>query len=413
DFMYLVDCLHQAGIAVILDWVPSHFPDDPHGLGRFDGTHLYEHADPRRGVHPDWHSLIFNYGRHEVRSFLLSSALFWLDQYHVDGLRVDAVASMLYLDYSRKAGEWLPNREGGRENLDAIQFLQRLNREVYGRYPGVQTYAEESTAWPGVSRPTDGGGLGFGYKWDMGWMHDALQFLARDPIHRRYHYDALTFRSVYAWSENFVLPLSHDEVVYGKGSLLSRMPGDPWQQRANLRLLLALQATMPGKKLLFMGGEWGQAEEWAHEGQLHWGETEDLGHRGILGLVAELNRLVTAEPALHELDVSPQGFQWVEAHAPDETLYAFLRFGHGDAPPLLVAVNATPEPRTEVLLRVPEGGPWDEIVNTDAACYGGSNIGNLGCREARFDRAQALLPVTFPPLAAVILRPRREPGRDR
>lgn len=403
DLMFLIDTLHQADIGVILDWVPSHFPGDQHALAQFDGTHLYEHADPRQGVHPDWNSLIFNYSRHEVQSFLTSSGLFWLDRYHADGLRVDAVASMLYLDYSRKPGEWIPNADGSRENWEAIRFLQHLNRAAYARYPGVQTYAEESTAWSGVSRPTDQGGLGFGYKWDMGWMHDTLQFLQRDPIHRSHHYDALTFRSVYAWSENFVLPLSHDEVVYGKGSLLSRMPGDEWQQRANLRLLLALQATMPGKKLLFMGGEWGQWEEWSHEAELAWEEAEEEPHAGIRRLVADLNRLYLAEPALHVLDASPEGFAWVGGELRSQTLYAFRREA-APAPSILVAVNGTPVPRERVWLSGVAEGHWDEVLNSDAARYGGANIGNLGSCETKVVNGAARLPVTFPPLGVVVLR---------
>ncbi len=403
DLMFLIDTLHQADIGVILDWVPSHFPGDQHALAQFDGTHLYEHADPRQGVHPDWNSLIFNYSRHEVQSFLTSSGLFWLDRYHADGLRVDAVASMLYLDYSRKPGEWIPNADGSRENWEAIRFLQHLNRAAYARYPGVQTYAEESTAWSGVSRPTDQGGLGFGYKWDMGWMHDTLQFLQRDPIYRSHHYDALTFRSVYAFSENFILPLSHDEVVYGKGSLLSRMPGDPWQKRANLRLLLALQATMPGKKLLFMGGEWGQWEEWSHEGELRWDQADEEAHAGIRRLVADLNRLYMTEPALHLLDTSPDGFAWVGGDLRRDTLYAFRRDA-GPAPTILVAVNATPVPRERVRLSGVAQGRWDEILNSDAARYGGANIGNLGSCETEVIDNTVMLPVTFPPLGVVVLR---------
>ncbi len=411
DLMALIDALHQAGVGVILDWVPSHFPDDPHGLAHFDGTHLYEHADPRLGVHPDWHSLIFNYGRREVQSFLLSSGLFWLDRYHADGLRVDAVASMLYLDYSRRPGEWIPNRVGGRENLEAIDLLRRFNRAAYARYPGIQTYAEESTAWPQVSRPTDWGGLGFGYKWDMGWMHDTLQYFSRDPIHRRHHHHELTFRSVYAQTENFVLPLSHDEVVHGKGSLVHRMPGDRWQKLANLRLLLAWQFTTPGKPLLFMGDEWGQWREWDHEGELDWDLLGDPAHVGIQRLVHDLNGLERAEPALFIHGTDAAGFRWVVSDARAESVYAFWRLGSEPADTLLVAVNATPVPRPGYHLAVPAPGRWREVLNTDAGVYGGGNLGNLGGAEARPVNSHADLEVMLPPLAAVIFK--REPSRDR
>ncbi|CAG1018799.1 partial 1,4-alpha-glucan branching enzyme, partial [Burkholderiaceae bacterium] len=325
DFMAFVDHLHQRGIGVLLDWVPSHFPHDAHGLYEFDGTHLYEHADPRQGFHPEWNSAIFNYGRHEVRSFLTSSALFWLDKYHLDGLRVDAVASMLYLDYARQAGEWIPNREGGKENLEAIEFLRRMNEAVYRDHPDTMTVAEESTAWPMVSRPTTMGGLGFGMKWNMGWMHDTLAFMKEDPVHRKYHLDKLTFSLVYAFNENFVLPLSHDEVVYGKGSLIGRMPGDAWQQFANLRTLLGWMWAHPGKKLLFMGGEFGQRREWAHEGELDWAQAAQPEHAGVRRWVRDLNALLRAEPALHELDFSADGFEWVENRDADTTVIAFLR----------------------------------------------------------------------------------------
>ena len=327
DFMFLVDYLHQHGIGVILDWVPAHFPTDEHGLGYFDGTHLYEHADPRHGFHPDWDSSIFNYGRHEVRSFLLSNALFWLDKYHIDGLRVDAVASMLYLDYSRKEGEWMPNEYGGRENLDAIAFLRRLNEEVYRSYPDVQTIAEESTAWPMVSRPTYLGGLGFGLKWDMGWMHDTLQYFGHDPVHRQYHHNQLTFRMLYAFTENFVLPLSHDEVVHGKGSLLAKMPGDDWQKFANLRLLFGYMCAQPGKKLLFMGGEFGQWREWNHDSSLDWHLLGLPPHHGVQRWVRDLNRLYRDEPALHERDCEPAGFEWVDANDAATSALTFLRQG--------------------------------------------------------------------------------------
>jgi 1,4-alpha-glucan branching enzyme len=325
DLMYLIDALHQRGIGVILDWVPSHFPTDEHGLGYFDGTHLYEHGDPRQGFHPDWGSLIFNYGRHEVRSFLLSSASFWLDVFHADGLRVDAVASMLYLDYSRKEGEWIPNELGGRENLAASAFLRQMNEAIYRSYPGVQTIAEESTAWPLVSRPTYAGGLGFGFKWDMGWMHDTLQYMQRDPIHRRYHHGELTFRMVYAFNENFVLPLSHDEVVHGKGSLLGKMPGDEWQKLANLRLLYGTMWMQPGKKMLFMGGEIGQGSEWNHDGSLDWHLLDLDRHRGLQRWVRDLNTLYRAEPALHELDCEPAGFSWIDCNDGEHSTLSWMR----------------------------------------------------------------------------------------
>ncbi len=410
DFMAMVDQLHQAGIGVILDWVPSHFPSDEHGLGFFDGTHLYEHADPRQGFHPDWESLIFNYGREEVRSFLLSSAHFWLDRYHVDGLRVDAVASMLYLDYSRKDGEWIPNEYGGRENLDAIRFLQQFNRDVYRAYPHTHTIAEESTAWPMVSRPTDLGGLGFGMKWDMGWMHDTLKYLARQPIHRRHHHDEITFRAIYAFNENFMLPLSHDEVVHGKGSLLNRMPGDAWQKRANLRLLLANQFFQPGKKLLFMGGELGQPSEWNHEGELDWGVLDDPAHGGIQRLVTDLNALYRREPSLHATDFDPQGFHWIMANDRDRSALAFLRTSprETDHPPVLAIFNFTPVPRENVRIGIPMGGSWTELLNTDSQAYGGSDVGNLGTVDALPVPSHGhyhSLVLTLPPLGALALMP--------
>jgi 1,4-alpha-glucan branching enzyme len=409
DFMYLIDQLHQAGIGVILDWVPSHFPSDEMGLANFDGTALYEHADPRQGFHPDWKSFIFNYGRHEVRSFLLSSAMFWLDRYHADGLRVDAVASMLYLDYSRKADEWIPNVHGGRENLEAITFLQRLNTEVYGRLPGVQTYAEESTSWPGVSRPIWLGGLGFGFKWDMGWMHDTLAYMQHDPVHRRFHHNALTFRGLYAFHENFVLPLSHDEVVHGKGSLLNKMAGDEWQKRANLRLLYCNQWSLPGKKLLFMGGEFGQWREWSHESSLEWQLTSDPGHAGIQRLVADLNGLMRREPALHDLDVHIDGFEWVDANDSNQSVASYLRKGkEGD--PVLVVLNYTPLVREGYRLGVPEGGEWRELLNSDAPVYGGSGVGNQGTVRAEAAPSHGRefsLQLTLPPLGALFLKPGR------
>ncbi len=406
EFMALVDALHQAGIGVILDWVPSHFPSDEHGPAYFDGTHLYEHADPRQGYHPDWGSYIFNYGRNEVRSFLTSNALFWLDAYHADGLRVDAVASMLYLDYSRKEGEWIPNRFGGRENLDAIAFLRRTNEEVYHRHPDAQTIAEESTAWPMVSRPTYVGGLGFGFKWDMGWMHDTLEYMRRDPIHRKHHHDQLTFRQLYAFHENFVLPLSHDEVVHGKGSLLDKMPGDEWQRFANLRLLLAYMWAQPGKKLLFMGGEIAQWREWHHDESLDWHLLEHAPHEGVRRLVADLNRAYRAEPALHENDCDAAGFEWVDCADWQGSILSFLRRGkRGET--VLVALNFTPVPRPGYRIGVPSGGRWCELLNTDAVEYGGSGMGNLGSVPAeatpRHGR-EFSLPLLLPPLAAVFLK---------
>jgi len=404
DFQYLVDVLHQHGIGVILDWVPAHFPTDEHGLGYFDGTHLYEHADARKGFHPDWDSLIFNYSRKEVRSFLLSNALFWLDKYHADGLRVDAVASMLYLDYSRKAGEWIPNEYGGRENLEAISLLRSLNEVVYQNYPDAQTIAEESTAWPMVSRPTYVGGLGFGLKWDMGWMHDSLAYLALDPAYRKYHHNLLTFRMLYAFTENYVLALSHDEVVHGKGSLLSKMPGDDWQKLANLRLLFAYMTGQPGKKLLFMGGELGQWAEWNHDDSLAWHLLESPRHQGIQKWVAHLNHIYRSEPTLHELDNSPAGFEWVVANDSDQSVLAFLRRGKSGNSAMLVLFNFTPVPRYGYSVGVPLGGFWREMLNSDAQDYGGSGVGNAGGLEASAGGAHGhpfSLEVTLPPLAAL------------
>ena len=364
DLMYLVDHLHQRGVGVILDWVPSHFPMDEHGLAYFDGTHLYEHADPQQGFHPEWNSAIFNFGRNEVRSFLLSSARFWFEKYHIDGLRVDAVASMLYLDYARKQGGWVPNRFGGRENLEAIDFLRVLNQSIYRDFPDVAMIAEESTAWPMVSRPPEMGGLGFGLKWNMGWMHDTLEYMKQDPVHRKYHHGQLTFSLIYAFNENFVLPLSHDEVVYGKGSLIGKMPGDDWQQFANLRALYGYMWAHPGKKLLFMGGEFGQRREWTHEGELEWWVAELPEHAGVKRLMRDMNRIYRGEPALHSLDFSPAGFEWVDLDNAEMSVIAFLRKTSGGGASLLVICNFTPVPRSNFLVGVPTRGIWREILNT-------------------------------------------------
>ncbi len=407
DFMYLVDYLHQQGIGVILDWVPSHFPTDEHGLAFFDGTHLYEHADPRQGYHPDWGSYIFNYGRNEVRSFLVSSAIFWLEKYHIDGLRVDAVASMLYLDYSRKEGEWIPNRYGGRENLEAIAFLRAFNEEVYETFPDVQTLAEESTAWPMVSRPTYIGGLGFGFKWDMGWMHDTLKYLSHDPVHRVFHHNEITFRMVYAWNESFVLPLSHDEVVHGKGSLVNKMPGDPWQKLANLRLLYGYMYAQPGKKLLFMGAELAQWREWNHESSLDWHLLDDPAHAGIYNWLGDLNRLYRGEPALHECDSSPDGFEWVDANDALNSVLSFLRKGASPDDTFLVVLNFTPIPRENYRVGVPRRGYWAEVLNSDAAEYQGSGKGNMGGVETvpiPLHGRPYSLTLNLPPLGVVFLK---------
>ncbi len=400
--MTLVDTLHAAGVGVLLDWVPSHFATDAYALGDFDGTRLYEHADPARAVHPDWGSYVFNYGRHEVRSFLTSSACFWLDRYHADGLRVDAVASMLYLDYSRDEGAWTPNRFGGREDLDAITFLREMNDAVHEEFPGVLTIAEESTAWPGVTRPTSGGGLGFSLKWDMGWMHDTLAHLRRDPAHRRFHYDELTFRALYAGSERYLLPLSHDEVVHGKGSLATKMPGDDWQRRANLRLLYGYQWLLPGRKLLFMGGELATWKEWDHESQLEWPLLEHPAHAGVARFVADCNRCYRTHEALHGRDLDAAGFSWIVANAPEDGVLAWLRVGHTGEGVVAVA-NFTPVPRTR-RIGVPLAGWWREILNSDAELYGGSGIGNLGGREATgpgWDGQEASFECEIPPLAIV------------
>jgi 1,4-alpha-glucan branching enzyme len=405
DFMYLVDHLHQRGLGVILDWAPAHFPNDQHGLAFFDGTHLFEHEDPRKGFHPDWKSHIFNYGRHEVRSFLLSSASFWIDRFHVDGLRVDGVASMLYLDYSRREGEWTPNEHGGRENLEAVSFLKQLNETLYRKHPDVQTIAEESTSWPMVSRPTYAGGLGFGLKWDMGWMHDTLRYLERDPIHRRFHHDEITFRTLYAFHEHFVLPLSHDEVVHGKGSLLNKMPGDRWQKFANLRLLYATQAMLPGKKLLFMGGEIGQWREWSHDSELDWSLLGEPSHRGLSTLVGDLNRVYAREPALHQGDCDERGFRWVDGSDAEHSVLAFLRLGKRGARPVLVVLHYTPVVRRHYPVGVPLPGRWTEVLNTDADAYGGSGVGNLGGLDTvaePWDGFDQKLELTLPPLGAVV-----------
>ena len=406
DFMFLVDHLHQSGIGVILDWVPSHFPADEFGLQNFDGTHLYEHADPRLGVHPDWGSSIFNYGRNEVRGFLLSSALSWLNRYHVDGLRVDAVASMLYLDYSRKAGQWLPNKFGGNENLEAVDFLRRFNIEVYKEQPDVQTIAEESTSWPLVSRPTYLGGLGFGMKWDMGWMHDTLAYMQKDPVHRRFEHHHLTFRMLYAFSENYMLPLSHDEVVHGKGSLLSKMPGDDWQKFANLRLLLAYMYAMPGKKLLFMGAEFGQWREWNHDGSLDWHLVDQPMHDGVSRWTGDLNRLMRDEKALHELDFDPAGFSWIDGTDAEQSVISFIRRSSQDEM-IVTAFNFTPVPRFNYQIGAPLPGRWLEVLNSDAPIYGGSGQGNLGGVDAapipRHGHMHSLN-LTLPPLGALFLK---------
>src|SRR5947209_234211 len=402
DFMHLIDSLHQRGIGVILDWVPSHFPTDEHGLAFFDGNHLYEHADARQGYHPEWKSYIFNYGRTEVQSFLISNAIFWLDRYHADGLRVDAVASMLYLDYARKQGEWIPNQYGGRENIEAIGFLRRMNEEVYKYRPDVQTIAEESTSWPMVSRPNYVGGLGFGLKWDMGWMHDTLEYMSKDPLFRRYHHNKLTFRMIYAFHENFVLPLSHDEVVYSKSSLIGKMPGDEWQKFANLRALFGYMYAQPGKKLLFMGGEFGQWREWVHDGSLDWDLLGYPLHAGLQRWVQDLNRLYRSEPALHEMDCDPAGFEWIDCDDADSSTVTLIRKGKSTSTIILVICNFTPVPRYSYRVGSPRGGFWQEILNSDAGEYGGSNMGNLGGVETvpvPLHGRPYSLTITLPPLS--------------
>lgn len=413
DFKYLVDRLHQAGYGVILDWVPSHFPTDLHGLAYFDGSHLFEHADPRLGFHPDWNSAIFNYGRHEVRSFLLSSAAFWLDAFHIDGLRVDAVASMLYLNYSRRPGEWIPNAYGGHENLEAMSFLRDMNRLLHERFPDILTIAEESTAWPKVSRPVEEGGLGFDFKWDMGWMHDTLQYMKRDPVYRQYHHNQLSFRAIYAFTENYVMPLSHDEVVHGKGPLVDKMPGDDWQRFANLRLLWAYMYGLPGKKLCFMGGEFGQTREWSHERSLDWHLLEQGPfHVGLERMMGDLNRLYRDRPALHRLDSQPQGFEWVEANDGERSVLVFVRKGDDPSHGLVVcALNYTPVVREHYRIGVPLAGEWEELFNSDAENYGGTGVGNLGRVRTSDTPAHGhgqSLSVRLPPLGAVFFG--RVPG---
>jgi 1,4-alpha-glucan branching enzyme len=406
DFRFLVDTLHQEGIGVIVDWVPAHFPKDEWALARFDGSALYEHLDPRQGEHPDWGTLIFNYGRNEVRNFLISNALYWIEDFHIDGLRVDAVASMLYLDYSRPEGQWVPNRYGGRENLEAIDFLRELNTVLHGEHPGVLMVAEESTAWPGVSRPVHLGGLGFGLKWNLGWMHDTLDYFSRDPIHRRYHHSNLTFSLIYAFSENFVLPLSHDEVVHGKGSLINKMPGDRWQQLANLRSLYAYMWAHPGKQLLFMGGEIAQPSEWSHDRSIDWHLLDHPEHAGIQKLVADLNRTYREIPSLWERDVDPDGFHWIDANDADNNVLSFYRVSAGDRHHLVCVCNLSPIVRDGFRVGLPKEESYTEVLNTDSERYGGTNVGNMGAvhteREAWHGLPHSAL-LTLPPLAVVWL----------
>lgn len=411
DFKYLVDCFHRAGIGVILDWVPSHFPGDAHGLYKFDGTHLYEHSDPRKGFHPDWKSYIFNYGRNEVRSFLISNALFWIEYFHIDGIRVDAVASMLYLDYSRKAGEWIPNQYGGNENLEAISFLKELNEVIYGMHPDAVTIAEESTSWPGVSRPTYVGGLGFGQKWMMGWMHDSLHYFQLDPIHRKHHQNEITFSIMYAFTENFMLPLSHDEVVHGKGSLYGRMPGDEWRKFANLRLLFAYMFVHPGTKLLFMGGEFGQSAEWNHEKSLDWHLTGFDLHKGILTIVTELNRLYKTEPALFHFGFEQKGFQWIDYGDRENSVIAFQRQSDRKEDLLIIVCNFTPEVRHHYRVGVPYRGQWKEIFNSDDTKFSGSGIlnsGSLTTSPVKYHLRDYSVSLTLPPLGISVLKLERE-----
>jgi 1,4-alpha-glucan branching enzyme len=416
DFMYLVDLLHQAGIGVILDWVPAHFPTDEHGLTYFDGTHLYEHADPRQGKQQEWNTLLFNFGRPEVRNFLISNALFWFDKYHVDGLRVDAVASMLYLDYAKKPGEWIPNRFGGRENLEAIDFLRTFNERVYAEHPSAMTIAEESTAWPMVSKPTSIGGLGFGFKWNMGWMHDVLEYMSKDPVYRPYHHGQLLFSLMYAFSENFALTLSHDEVVYGKGSMIGKMPGDTWQKFANLRLLYGYMFGHPGKKLLFMGNDFGQWNEWNHDRGLDWDLVDrDQRHKQLQRWVRDLNTMMRGEPSLYELDSDPAGFEWIDCNDVARSVVSFLRKGSREGEVLLFVCNFTPMPRYNYRVGAPIGGYWQEILNGDALLYGGSGQGNMGGIEASplpMHGRQWSLSITAPPLATVVFKPVGERRTD-
>ena len=408
EFMELIDVLHQADIGVIIDWAPAHFPHDPHGLAYFDGTHLYEHADPRQGHHPHWDTMIFNYGRREVTNFLIGNALFWLDRYHIDGLRVDAVASMLYLDYGREEGEWVPNQYGGNENLEAIDFIRRLNERVYAEHPDVMTCAEESTSWGMVSHPTYLGGLGFGYKWNMGWMNDILSYFSRDPIFRQYHHNDITFSMLYAFTENFILPFSHDEVVHGKGSMVGKMPGDEWQQFANLRALYAFLYAHPGKKLMFMGNEFGQRSEWNHSTSLEWHVLEYPFHSGVQRCVKDLNRLYRDEPALHELDGDWHGFEWVDCNDAAANVVSFLRLSGDPSETVLIVCNFAPVVRPDYRVGVPQGGRWREIFNSDAAVYGGGNVGNLGAIQSEDSSTHgrpATVSLTLPPLGVVMLKP--------
>jgi len=405
EFAALVDAAHKKGLGVILDWVPGHFPSDAHGLGRFDGTALYEHADPREGFHQDWNTLIYNFGRVEVANFLISNALYWLEEFHVDGLRVDAVASMLYRDYSRKAGEWVPNKDGGRENYEAIEMFRRMNATVYGEVPGILTVAEESTAFPGVSRPVDAGGLGFGFKWNMGWMNDTLGYMAKDPLYRRHHHHQMTFGLHYAYSENYILPISHDEVVHGKGSMIAKMPGPDDQKFANLRAYYGFMWTHPGKKLLFMGCEFGQWSEWRHSGSLDWHLLDRPEHAGLQSLIRDLNRVYRETPALYVHDTRPEGFQWLDANDADRSIYTYIRYGRAGDSPAVVAVNMTPVERSGYRLGLPAGGTWREALNTDAAAYGGGNRGNMGGVAAEptacMGQSHSAL-VTLPPLSVIV-----------
>lgn len=408
DFMYLIDKLHQHGIAVVLDWVPAHFPCDGHGLDYFDGTHLYEHADPRKGFHPDWGSNIFNYGRTEVANFLLSSALFWLEKYHIDGIRIDAVASMLYLDYSRKNGEWIPNEYGGKENIEAIDFLRRLNELIYSRHAGAFSVAEESTSWSMVSRPTKWGGLGFGFKWNMGWMNDTLSYMSKEPVHRAFHHNQLTFSMLYAFHENFVLPLSHDEVVHGKGSLLSKMPGDDWQKFANLRCFLGYIYGHPGKKLLFMGSEVGEWHEWWNKQSVRWDNLQWPNHRGLQLWVKDLNHTLCNEPALFQIDHDWTGFEWIDCHDYQQSTLSLVRYAEDRSNSIVVVCNFTPVVRHAYNIGVPRGGMWRELLNSDSEYYWGSGVGNSGLIEANdwgWHGMSNSLTLTLPPLSTIFLKP--------